>query len=310
LYPFTVPREMHEVQESLGHEKDYSYDPPEYVRPSSVVTDPAIAFSMLNDSASYTLSSVENRRRLGAAEDVLGAARRGGAEHQGVFEATLGPQGSAERFAHDLETTTANLLGKKALKLRDAFDVDIIKQVAAPSWVQAVARLFSMRLRDSTTPKATFDGLDLYEKMACIFEFIYRDEDPFSSGKLHKAALHATKDLAKELEEVCEAPKSSSFTHMLLHWHHTPGNAETPANHGGEILQRLFDSGRNIREVTSSAVVLAADLAVSGSFAVSLKSPLRLAMCLTDLLAYPGDRRATLGATLQDPLACHTRASD
>jgi hypothetical protein len=39
--------------------------------------------------------------------------------------------------------------------------------------------------------------------------------------------------------------------------------------HRDEVLRRLFEVGRSVEEVASMAVLLAVDIAVAGSFAVS-----------------------------------------
>jgi len=270
LYPFTVPPEMRKVLKSLGHEADFTYDPPTYTPPATIITDPKIVLSIIRDSTSYTIPSVNVIQQLGTYGNALGGASPGAIKQQKILrQAVLGPKNSTRDFARFMAATTYELVQSGSHKLRDIFEVDIIKHVAILSWTQFAAHLFYIPLKDAQNPKASFDCRELYDNMAHIFRYVYRDDESFNAAVLRKVALQANKRLAQELEDVCEAINSSSFAHLLLHRDRKAGQKEAMPNHGDELLQRLFDGGKTIAEVVSLVVLLAVEIAVAGSFAVS-----------------------------------------
>jgi hypothetical protein len=261
---------MRKVQKSLGHEADFQYDPPQYLPPPKSIVDPKVVLSILRDSTSYTMPCGEVIRQLGPDKSKLGSNSPGAVKQQKILRhAVVGPTNSVKDFARLLGTTTSELIRIKSRKLGDISEVDIIRDVAVSSWTQFVARLFYIPFKDMSNPRCAFDERELYAKLRNIFRYVYRDEDPATSAQLKKLALQAHKDVAEELGEVCDTIKCSSFAHVLLHRDRkNDGNNSLP-NHGDELLQRLFDDGKTVEEVTSTAVLLAVNIAVSGSFAVS-----------------------------------------
>ena len=261
---------MREVQKTLGREVDFTYDPPDYVPPARVITDSKIILRILRDSTSYTILWSRPVRQLRMHRHTAGGSSPGAIKQQKLLrQAVLGPKDSAIHFARLIEAITSDLTRNKSYKLLDDFEVDIVKHVAALSWTRFVARLCYVPLKDSLNPKAKFDDRELYDKMAIVFQYVYRNEDSTRSSALKQAALQANMDLTKELGEVCEAIKCSSFAHVLLHRDRKVSKTDLLQNHGDELLQRLFDGGKTVEEVASLAVLLAVELAVSGSFAVS-----------------------------------------
>lgn len=261
---------MREVLRALGREADYTYDPPTCTPAAKPVTNPRIILSIMRDSTSYTLPSTSTIRQLYTRANTYGNISPGAFKRQKVLrQAVLGPTNSAQDFARFMDSTTLDLIQNMSGRLCDVSEFDVIKHVGTLSWARFVATLFCIPLKDSQNPKASMDCREFYDNMACVFKYIYRDEQLCQSARLKWSALKANKLLTEELEQVCEAIKESSFARILLHRDRKAGQTELMADHGDKLLQRLFDGGKSIQEVVSLVVLLATEIAVAGSFAVS-----------------------------------------
>jgi hypothetical protein len=262
---------MRKVQKSLGHEADFQYDPPQYLPRPKSIKDPKVVLSILRDSTSYTMPCGEAIQQFRSHKINLESNSPGAVKQQKVLRhAVVGPTNSVKDLARVIETTTSELIRIKGGKLRDEiYEIDIIKDVVVLSWTRFVSRLFYIPFKDTSNPRCAFDERELYTKLLNIFRYVHRDEDPATSAQLKKLALQAHKDVAEELAEVCDTIKCSSFAHVLLHRDRKHDGNNSLPNHDDELLQRLFDDGKSVEEVTSTAVLMAVNIAVSGSVAVS-----------------------------------------
>lgn len=270
FYPFTVPSEMKVIQRSVGLETEYDYDKPQIRPTAKIITDFTTVVSILRDSTSYTLPWSEAVRQLGHDSHTLHSnGTRAIKQQKLVRKAVSSPQSSIEAFTRFIELTTReHILKNRSHKLRDVFEICMIKHVNTLSWTEFAARLLYIPLKNSPGSKASFDCEQLYLKMSSIFRFLYLDTDPTKSHSIKKIAMQANKDLVKDVKEVCEALRCSSFAHVLLHRDSKTMKDDFMPNHGTELLQRLFDVGKTVDEVTSLVVMFAVDLVVTGSFAV------------------------------------------
>jgi hypothetical protein len=268
LYPFTVPSEMRVIKSTLRHSNEFDYNPPQYTTAPRAITDPKLITSILDDFTSYSIPWSNKLKLLGEYGKVLEDNDPEALKQRKTLrQAVLGPLDSLKDFAHCLGLTTTILVRKNSLLVGNMSQLDIIKDVAVPSWTRFVARLFEIPMRGSQHPKARFDDKQLYKKMTAVYRFIYRNETAAESA-LGKAALQASEDLSNEINKVCDALDTSSFAHMLLRRDHMVGKDDLMPNHGDELVQRLLEGGKTAQQVASIAALLGVDLAIVGSSAV------------------------------------------
>jgi hypothetical protein len=244
--------------------------PPQYMQAAKVVGDVKIVLGVLRNATSYTIPwSLRIPQLELHGHTVRGHDPRALEQERIIRQAILGPKTSTSDFTRFFEKTTKDCISQKGHKLRDFYQIDITKDIARPSWTKFVSSLFYMPMKGSLNPKAKFDETELHDSIVTIFCYLYHDDDPMKSIGLEENALQAYSGLARELAEVCEVLECSSFAHVLLHRDHGIGGCDLMPNQGDEVLQRLFESGNSVEEVTSTAVLLAVQIAVGGSFAVS-----------------------------------------
>jgi hypothetical protein len=261
---------MRQIQKLLLHESDFDYDPPRPISAPKAIADYTTVVSILRDSTSYTIPWSTRVQSLLHCDHTFSNIEGGAEKVQSMVRtAVFDPRDSKKHFAHFLDLATTNNVRDKCHKMISAYEIDITN-VSSHSWTQFVAALFHIPIGDVTNNKSNSDGLQLYAAMTSIFQSINRDEDPVKYFKKNTDAKKAVEYLAKEVLDVCEALKCSSFAHILLHQNGRTSDDGLMPDHGDELLQRLFDGGLTVTQLVP--VVLAVNIAVVGSHAVSQRS--------------------------------------
>ncbi|KAF2678245.1 heme peroxidase [Lentithecium fluviatile CBS 122367] len=268
FYPFTVPNEMRKIKQSLGQEVDYDYGRPQLEsRPVFVTTWKGVD-SVLLYSRSYEVSWGKNLGLLSEHEFMLGADTPAATEQRKyVGRAIFSPEKSMIEFAHCIEFVTTDLVHKRSHKLRDIYELDAVKDIAALSWTQFAALLFHIPLKGSKHPDAALDDWKLYDLLSVIFELSFLDTDPTKSFAIRKRALKAYTELLNVVKPVCEAAKCQSIGHLMRYF--KSDNHKLLPSHGTKLLERLFEGGKSVEEVTSWVISLMAGLVIPSAKALS-----------------------------------------
>ena len=77
--------------------------------------------------------------------------------------------------------------------------------------------------------------------------------------------------MSKEVRVVCEGMKASPVVQFPDTRKRRHAKRNLMPDHGAKVMQRLFDNGAKVKEVVSLVVILAVDLVVFSTFAVSLE---------------------------------------
>jgi hypothetical protein len=261
---------MRAIQKSFGKETCLEYNPPQYIPPSRAITDPKIISNIIWDSTSYSLPPSITVRQLVAYGCAPGGNSPGTVrQRKFIRQAVLGPPDSTSDFARVMGSITSEAIRMHVQKLHIVSQLNVV-EIGALSWTHFVARLLYIPVKGDLSFKTAFDETELYERMLTIFRYIYMDEAPAKSSRLRSAALQANKDLAGNITEVCKTLQCPSFAHILFHRRQKTGREDSMPNHGNELLQRLFEGGKSVEEVTSIVVHLAVEIVAAGSCSVSL----------------------------------------
>lgn len=145
--------------------------------------------------------------------------------------------------------------------------------VATSTWTISVAHLLGIPLNAPGASQALFNVGSLQGALTTLFRYIFSSSRLSSVQELglRRDALKAYQQLRTAIGDVCEAINCSSFAHVFLHRHRREGSEELLSEHGSEILQRLFDSGKTIDEVVSMVAFLAVQSVIPSVFAVSIR---------------------------------------
>jgi hypothetical protein len=256
--------------EQANPEYESSDGPSQYIQAARVISDVKIILGALRSATSYTIPwSLKIPQFEPHGRAVLSHEPGQLEQERTIRQAILGPSTSTSDFTRFFEETTKDCIRSKGPELRNSYRIDLIEDIGRPSWTRFVSSLLYIRIKSALNTKARFDETELHNSMVSIFRYLYRDDDPMKSIGVKRTALQTHGDLARELAEVCEMLECSSFAHVLLHRDQDIGGSDVMPIHGDEVLRRLFESGNSVEEVTSTTVLLAAAIAVAGSFAVS-----------------------------------------
>jgi hypothetical protein len=190
----------------------------------------------------------------------------------------LGPPDSLKEFSCYVEKKTVETIRRNSEGTSEWYEVDVVNDVAIPTWTSSVARLLGIPLRAPGASQALFDVSSLQGALTTLFRYIFSSSKLSSVQEvgLRRDALQAYQQLRRAIGVVCEAIESSSFANVFLHRHRREGLEELLSEHGSEILQRLFDSGKTGDEVVSLIAFLAIQSVIPSVFAVSVWKSSRL----------------------------------
>jgi len=260
---------MRAIQRSFGKEASLEYTTPQYQSPPRAIADPKTISSIIWDSTSYSIPPSIIARQLVA----YGHAPGGNSpstvrSRKFVRQAVLGPPDSTLDFARVIGIITSEAIRMNTHDLHVTSRLNVV-EIGTLGWTQFVTRLLHIPVEGALNLKAASDERELCRRMIAIFQYVYFDESPTKSPSLRSAALQANKDLAKSITEVCETLKCSSFARLLLRRRQKTGREDSMPNHGDELLQRLFEGGMSIQEVTSTVIHLAVEIVAAGACSVS-----------------------------------------
>jgi hypothetical protein len=149
-------------------------------------------------------------------------------------------------------TVTNDLIKTKSIKLRDRYQIDLVKDVAIPSHAIVTAHIWGIPLKESDHQKGVgFTPTKLYEAMAAVFWYTFLDIDAAQTLSVKTAAKKATAALAVAVTAACTEvqPGNLSFLESLIHKLHVEKEDPVLPELGTKLIQRLFDQGLSLDEV-------------------------------------------------------------
>jgi hypothetical protein len=149
--------------------------------------------------------------------------------------------------------------------------------VASTVWAEAVACLLGLPClppHSLSNAEVTFDGKALQRKLASVFRYVFYFSNLNASQEptLKRDAARANEELRQVITQKCEAKLSSPQPVPQRDCEDEP--LTVLIEHGDEMLQRLFDSGRSVEEIVPLVILLAVQIVIPGIFAVSFSPKL------------------------------------
>lgn len=143
---------------------------------------------------------------------------------------------------------TSNLVKSKSLKLRHSYQLDAVRDVGNLSHAMSVAHIFDIPLKEDNA-SAVVNAQDLYDAMSAVFAYTFLDIDPAKTFALRVAGEQATALLAKAIEPTVTKIGSNGIIFRAQEMMKSTGK-DFLKDYGVKLIQRLFEGGKSIDEVT------------------------------------------------------------
>ncbi|KAF1977554.1 heme peroxidase [Bimuria novae-zelandiae CBS 107.79] len=148
LFPFTIPSEVQRIQQSLGHAADYDYTPPCFFRKPVVIKTWKGVDNALLYSRSYRIPYGKGISELTKYEWVVGNDTRSANDQRNLVRRALyGVDHGIEDIATSTRVLTEQIVRERSHKLRDIYELDVVKDIAALTWTRFAAFLEQLGLK-------------------------------------------------------------------------------------------------------------------------------------------------------------------
>jgi hypothetical protein len=128
----------------------------------------------------------------------------------------------------------------------NAYQVDVVRDVAALANTHFSASLFSLPLKTEKCPHGIYTEQELYQVLSILFMSIFYDLDPMKSFVLQNAAKTLTKQLGNLVLFNVEVVSKAGIVAEIASKIH--GRTEL-TEYGIHMIQRLLESGQNVKDV-------------------------------------------------------------
>jgi hypothetical protein len=256
LFPLTIPSENRAIFKARGIEDEYTYDPPRFIPPPTPVTTWQGVVDVLANTENYKVTAGPHVFELIKHDWMLSGDKPWNFDQKKIcLHALYGlPQGLAQ--IHDFyRVVTDNLIKTKSIKLRDRYQVDMVRDVAIPSHAIVTAHIFRIPL-DNQGGELT--PTELYEAMATVFQYTFLDIDTAKTLAVKAAAKLAVKKLAAAVTKSCTEVSNGDLSFLeSIFMRPDKGDAALPG-YGTKLVQRLFDADMSLDEVIWTIIPTAA----------------------------------------------------
>jgi len=253
LFPLTVPSENRAILAAKGVEADYDYDRPRFIpQPTPILSWNGVK-GVLKDQESFKVPWGLHVGELIKHDWMLSGDKPWNAKQKKIcIHALYDPVKGLSQIRDFYDTVTTDLIKKKSIKLRDRYQIDLVRDVAIPSHAIVTAHIWGIPLKDSEDEKGVgFTPTELYEATAIVFWYTFLDIDAAKTLAVKAKAKKATAALAAAVSTSCtdvQGGNLSFLESMFSKLHADKGDPALP-EFGTKLIQRLFDSGMSLEEV-------------------------------------------------------------
>jgi hypothetical protein len=254
LFPLTIPYENRAILAARGVEAEYDYDRPRFNPPPTPILSWNGVVDVLKDQDSYKVPWGVHVGELIHHDWMLSGDKPWNAQQKlTCMHALYDPAQGLNQIRDFYDTVTHDLIKKSSIKLRDRYQIDLVRDVAIPSHAIVTAHTWGIPLKNSEDEKGVgMTPTKLYEAMANVFWYTFLDIDTAKTLAVKAIATKSTADLAAAVTSACTDVQGGnlSFLESIFSKRHTTvkGDPALP-EFGPKLIQRLFDSGMSLDEV-------------------------------------------------------------
>ncbi|KAF2638101.1 heme peroxidase [Massarina eburnea CBS 473.64] len=258
LFPLTIPSENRAILAARGLEAGYDYDRPTFVPQPVPILSWSGAKDVLKDQESFKVPWGKHVGELINHDWMLSGDKPWNAGQKKVcLHALYDPVQGLDQIRDFYNTVTDDLVKTKSIKLRDRYQIDLVRDVAIPSHAIVTAHIWGIPLKDDEQEKGVgFTPTKLYEAMANVFWYTFLDIDAAQTPAVRVAAKEATDALATAVTSAVIDVYGGDHSYLKSVFSQMQGEKRDPAlpEFGPKLIQRLFDQGLSLEEVVWTIV--------------------------------------------------------
>lgn len=220
MFPFQIPAKTKENLQHLGQLHDFDFQRPGPLPQPKLIDSWEECTKILSDHDNFKVPWSDKIKDITLGREYCHAGdtdwhRK---QHNFIDKAIYCPHSWKQEISTLYEQLTLDLIEANSRKLRNGFQIDIVKDIAIPSHTQATARIFHIPLKsDKCSHAAGFlSEHEFYTHMSAIFRYIFANSDPCNAYPLRQEALRAAAVIRPLTEKVVDSVKHANF-HDLAH---------------------------------------------------------------------------------------------
>jgi linoleate 8R-lipoxygenase/9,12-octadecadienoate 8-hydroperoxide 8R-isomerase len=249
-YPLTVPKEMESVMKKLERHDQYSYDKPERLPETHVAFSGAAVKALATDTESFRVTWGGSMEYLisPTQKNFMSTNAKGAGAHAQVLKTiTTDPKWDLTVRKY-FEEKTASLIAKKAYKLANLTQVDIIRDIGNLVPVHYVSELFSLPLKTSAAVANVFTEHELYLALISIYTSFLKDADSIDSFQIRQVSYNAVQTLGKLVQAHVDEVNAPSLLKAIMTA--AFADADSPTKEYGDLFTEcLLKSGLDAKHV-------------------------------------------------------------
>jgi hypothetical protein len=258
LFPLTIPPENRSILAAKGVEAKYNYDRPRFIPPPTPVFTWNGVRSVLSDQDSFKVPWDARVSKLIDHDWMVSGDKPWSAKQKQIcMHALYDPIQGLNQIRDFYDTVTTNLIKTKSIKLRDRYQIDLVRDVAIPSHAIVTAHTWGIPLKDSEDEKGVgFTPTKLYEALAYSFWYSFFDIDAAQSPSVKFEATKAIAALGAAVTSTCTDVQGGNLSLLdsIFSKLHASIGKEVLPEYGTKLIQRLFDSGMSLNDVVWTIV--------------------------------------------------------
>jgi len=257
-FPFVIPSENLVILKSLGRADRYSWDKPARIPELIVVKSHAATKKILEDKANWKVTWGEGivfltsqPNKINAADFCLSGDNPPNAVSRKLVTKGLYPDKWQLEVKKFYEETTTKLLKAYSYKVpgTNAYQVDIVRDVANLVNARFAASLFSLPIKSEEHPKGIYTEQELYQVLSIVFIVVFMDADIAKSFQLREAGHMLAQQLGELILINAEAISSTGIIADLLAKLH---QSSPLTDYGTHMIQRLLETNLSVKDVVWS----------------------------------------------------------
>ncbi|QDS73559.1 hypothetical protein FKW77_001022 [Venturia effusa] len=249
-YPMTVPSEMESVMTTLGRHDQYSYDKPERVPETHVAFSGAAVQALASDTDSFRVTWGGSMEYLISPnqKNFMATNVKGSSIHSQVLKTITADPKWDPTVRKYFEDKTATMIAKKAYKLANLTQVDMIRDVGNLVPVHYVSELFSLPLKTTAATAEVFTEHELYLALLSIYTSFLKDVDSIDTFQMRQMSYHAVQTLGKLVQANIDDVQAPSLLRSIMTAAFADADSPTK-EYGDSFIACLLKSGLDAKHV-------------------------------------------------------------